>query len=210
MTLLVDIGNSCIKSARWRDGALVDQVTCKNTHTLDLFPGAIGTVSRVIACNVVSPGIAQHLADWCREKSATLEWITSNHPFAGLTHSYAEPHLLGDDRWLAMAGACATYTGPLCVVDCGTATTVDIIDRHGVHQGGAILPGIATMRAALHQQTHDLPIVEAGVTAFASNTVGAIAGGTVYALCGGIERLLLEAYPGLAHIYAVLLQEARR
>ena len=193
MILLVDIGNSRIKTACWQNGSLTDLRACDTIQSLDSIWPDLGLLKRVIACTVAAPTMAQRLADWCAEKDATLEWITSLHPIEGLAHSYAQPTSLGDDRWLAMAGARRTYTGPLCVVDCGTATTVDIIDAHGVHQGGAILPGIATMRTALHQHTYDLPQAEAIVEAFATNTKNAIAGGTVYALCGAIERLLHEA-----------------
>jgi len=171
MILLLDIGNSRIKSARWQDGAL----------------------ARVIACNVAAPALAQRVCNWCANRGSAVEWITSTHPVDGLRHSYAQPASLGDDRWMAMAGARHSCPGDLCVVDCGTATTVDIIDSSGLHRGGAILPGVATMRAALSRQTHYLAGVDSAVEAFSSTTGKAIAGGTVYALCGAIERLLAEA-----------------
>lgn len=193
MILLLDIGNSRIKSARWQDGALTDLRVCENDQPFDLAWQGTPALDRVIACNVAAPAIAQRITKWCAHKGSAVEWITSTHPIEGLTHSYAQPTTFGDDRWLAMAGARRDCSGSLCVVDCGTATTVDVIDKNGLHRGGAIFPGIATMRVALSRQTHYLTGVDESVEAFSSTTEKAIAGGTVYALCGAIERLLAEA-----------------
>jgi type III pantothenate kinase len=193
MILLLDIGNSRIKSAHWQDGTLVQQWVCENDQPLESNLQGIHTLDRVIACNVAAPAIAQRVTDWCADKGSTIEWITSTHPIEGLKHSYAQPTTFGDDRWLAMAGARRACNGCLCVVDCGTATTVDVIDKKGQHRGGAIFPGVATMRVALNRQTHYLSDVDVTVEAFSSTTEKAIAGGTVYALCGAIERLLTEA-----------------
>ncbi len=193
MILLLDIGNSRIKSARWQDRALTDLRVCKNEQPFDLAWRGIHALDRVVACNVAGPAVAQRVTDWCASRGSAIEWITSTHPVAGLRHSYAQPESLGDDRWVAMAGARRQCAGDLCVVDCGTATTVDVIDKSGLHRGGAILPGVATMRAALNRQTHYLAGVDSAVEAFSSTTEKAIAGGTVYALCGAIERLLAEA-----------------
>ena len=193
MILLLDIGNSRIKSARWQDGTLTPLCVCENDQPFDLARQGIHALDRVIACNVAAPAIAQQVTNWCANKGSTIEWITSTHPIEGLTHSYAQPSTFGDDRWLAMAGARRACNGSLCVVDCGTATTVDVIDKNGQHRGGAIFPGVATMRVALNRQTHYLADVDSTVEAFSSTTEKAIAGGTVYALCGAIERLLAEA-----------------
>ena len=39
--------------------------------------------------------------------------------------SYAEPERMGVDRWLVMLAAHARNEGALCVIDAGTAVTVD-------------------------------------------------------------------------------------
>ena len=101
-------------------------------------------------------------------------------------------------RW---RGARRHYPGPLCIIDCGTATTIDLLDADGRHCGGAILPGIASMRAALQYRTHDLPMADSmklghSSSVFASDTLGAIAGGTRYALAGAIDRIVAQAQVG--------------
>ena len=68
----------------------------------------------------------------------------------------AIPGQLGIDRWLAMCAAWQKFSGPLCVVDAGTAVTIDVIAADGAHSGGLILPGIGLMVASLRQETGDL------------------------------------------------------
>ena len=58
--------------------------------------------------------------------------------FKGLVNGYEEPARLGVDRWAAMIGARMSCAGALCVVDSGTATTVDVIQAERAAIGGAI------------------------------------------------------------------------
>ena len=67
----------------------------------------------------------------------------------GLINSYADPGRMGVDRWLAMLGARQKTLGRLCVVDAGSALTIDIISANGQHEGGYILPGPALTERAL-------------------------------------------------------------
>lgn len=56
---------------------------------------------------------------------------------------------MGVDRWLAMLGARERQSGRLCVVDAGSALTIDIVDAQGCHEGGYIIPGPTLMERAL-------------------------------------------------------------
>ena len=79
------------------------------------------------------------------------------------------------------------------MVDSGTATTVDLIDAEGRHLGGAILPGIYTMRRSLGKYTAALFAADGEIDPFSDNTAAGIAGGTGYASVGAIDRLVDEA-----------------
>src|SRR4029077_2103024 len=72
----------------------------------------------------------------------------------GVRNGYAETWRLGADRWVAMLGAHARYPGrALWVVDVGTALTVDLLDEHGRHRGGLLVPGPALMVESLLRRT---------------------------------------------------------
>jgi type III pantothenate kinase len=71
-------------------------------------------------------------------------------------NGYVDPQQLGVDRWLAMLAAFARYRSALCVVDSGTALTIDAVSGDGVHQGGLIMPGFSLMRDALKARTGEI------------------------------------------------------
>lgn len=56
---------------------------------------------------------------------------------------------LGVDRWLALQSPWRRQGGAFCVVDAGSATTIDLVDDRGLHLGGWILPGREAARAGL-------------------------------------------------------------
>jgi len=199
--LLIDIGNTRIKSALWRRGALTaaSSLAWREAPPEVLFERLWGDdradcrPRRALCCNVAAAALGEALARWCRQRwDIDVEFFTSAAEFDGLRCAYAEPAHLGDDRWLALIGARASHGEPLCVIDCGTATTFDLLGRDGRHLGGAILPGVRTMRAALASNT-TLPEAGGAPQPFSADTVPAIAGGTAYALAGAIERLSEEA-----------------
>lgn len=71
----------------------------------------------------------------------------------GISNAYASPETLGSDRWAAMVAAFAQTNGPVCVVDSGTAVTLDVVSQAGEHLGGLILPGYGLMRDCLQKGT---------------------------------------------------------
>lgn len=60
-----------------------------------------------------------------------------------------EPQTLGADRIVNSEAAIKKYSTPLIIVDCGTATTFDVINREKEYIGGAITPGIYISAEAL-------------------------------------------------------------
>lgn len=71
-----------------------------------------------------------------------------------------EPAKVGRDRLLDCLGALTLCAAPLIVIDMGTATTVNVVDRDGCFVGGLILPGVRTALDALSARASLLPEVE--------------------------------------------------
>lgn len=71
----------------------------------------------------------------------------------GVTNAYQQLESLGVDRWLGLVGARSINQLPVCVADCGSAVTIDVMDGNGMHQGGVIAPGYGMMLASLKQGT---------------------------------------------------------
>jgi len=112
----------------------------------------------------------------------------------GVTNSYKQPRRLGVDRWIAMIGAWNEFRSDLCIVDAGTAMTIDVVDRTGQHLGGQIIPGIHMMGASLRRETSDIApatrrskIPLDGLDIFGKSTDDAIEYGSLAAACGAID-----------------------
>lgn len=161
----------------WQNVTLPDQVAISCVSARQLFD----LVSSV--AYELWPGISIILA-----KSAATAF--------GICNAYQQPEKLGVDRWLCLLAAYYSYRKALCIVDCGTAITVDVIDASGKHLGGMISPGLRLMKESLALGTENLKANEATFPfGLAKSTDAAIYNGTLSAACGLIE-LVLQNYPG--------------
>jgi len=156
--LLVDIGNTRVKWA-WLDagGALRDPGGLAHGGTVPQgWPGVVLGGRRpeaVLAASVAAPALAAALLGPLAPAGVPLEQATVEREAAGVRNGYADPRQLGVDRWLAVLAARARHPTAVCVVDAGTAVTVDAVDAAGQHLGGFIVPGAGLMRRALLERT---------------------------------------------------------
>jgi type III pantothenate kinase len=102
------------------------------------------------------------------------------------------PREVGPDRIVNAVAAHQLYGGPVIVIDLGTATTVDVVNKQGDYIGGAIAPGIAISTEALFTRTAVLPRIELALPkkAIGRNTVAAMQSGVVFGYIGLIEGLV--------------------
>jgi len=119
------------------------------------------------------------------------------------------PQKVGIDRLLNAIAANVRRRPrqPAIVIDSGTATTIDLIDEHGVFCGGAILAGFEMSAKALHQYTALLPLVphhrlhEREPATVGRNTEAAVESGLYWGHVGAVreivERLLRDCSDGV-------------
>ena len=102
------------------------------------------------------------------------------------------PEEVGADRLVNAIAAHERYPGPLIVIDFGTATTFDVVDRDGNYCGGAIAPGINLSLEALHMAAAKLPRVAIGRPrqVIGRATVPAMRSGIYWGYVGLIEGLI--------------------
>tara|TARA_R110000824_G_scaffold315042_1_gene502066 strand:- start:81666 stop:82454 length:789 start_codon:yes stop_codon:yes gene_type:complete len=121
-------------------------------HVAD--PGAIEVVR---ASNVRGATFAKALSGFCEELlSVAVDFALVRQNHAGLQNSYQLPTALGVDRWLAMLAAYKSSQQAVCVIDCGSAMTVDLVSANGLHEGGFIVPGLQLMKLSLGEHTAEL------------------------------------------------------
>jgi type III pantothenate kinase len=165
--LLVDIGNSSVKWSLLIDGDVKNLSSMSRRYypeniQADFFLncwGALSTPVRVVASCVASTKIWYALAQACEQLwSISAEKKISSRESFGLINGYERASDLGSDRWFAMIAAFKEEATESIVVDCGSATTIDVIDASGSHQGGYILPGLAMMKKSLAINTAEVNV----------------------------------------------------
>jgi type III pantothenate kinase len=102
------------------------------------------------------------------------------------------PDEVGADRLVNAVAAQETYGGPLIVLDFGTATTFDVVDKDGNYAGGVIAPGVNLSLEALHMAAAQLPrvAIEKPDRIIGKGTVEAMKSGIFWGYIGMIEGLV--------------------
>lgn len=173
MILTLDVGNSQIFGGVFRNRELTIRFRKPSrpptsSDELGLFlrgvvrenGGDPSGVEQIAFCSVV-PEIIYSLRSCCRKYFQLEPFILQAGVKTGLKIRYRNPLEVGPDR-IANAIA-ATHLYPdrnLIIVDCGTATTIDIVRSGRDYLGGIILPGIRISMEALEKNTARLPNVE--------------------------------------------------
>ena len=195
--LLLDVGNSAIK---WRlssaSGLLSEGGRAEDMATL----GAVlkgRDWQRVAIASVAADHKDATLAEVATAgRPVQIHYATSDAELLGLRNRYPAPQSLGVDRWLAMLAAWHHMGGPLCVVDAGTAITLDLISQDGLHQGGFILPGAELMHRSLGMSTGKIRVnnLTAPAVAPGEDTAACVSGG-IWLAVKGLLGAALAAYP---------------
>lgn len=212
MNLLIDLGNSRLKWAQhatgvWRtDGASLDSE--KNIESLfDKAWGKIAKPQRVIVCSVSSPERLNALEQWTRTRwSVTVHIVRPQVEQLGVKNFYRRPEQLGADRWAALIGARGLTAQAACVVDAGTAVTVEALSAKGEFLGGAIFPGLRLLRDSLARGTEAIPAAAGNATdCLGRSTEDGVAAGTLFGLAGAVERLIDEYRRSLGETMEIFL-----
>jgi type III pantothenate kinase len=202
--LLVDLGNTRIKWAQLgangpgRMRAAAHRGWRRADFMRALFPAR---VTRVIAVSVAAPAVERRFAAAVRAATgAAPRFVRSERSAGGVRSGYRDVWRLGADRWVALVGARACVArSAVCVVDIGTATTIDLLDATGRHRGGAILPGPDLMIDALLRDTGGIRrraqqrAARAAPSSFARDTASALRAGAALATAGAIEHAWRDA-----------------
>ena len=196
MILAIDAGNSRVKWG-WHDGKSWSGIAnvsliefAASSDHVNPFSATHDNPSRIVISNVAGDGAQQLLVNWTSIFDTEPEWVHGERERCGVRSLYDRPEVLGPDRWAALIAARALEPERAClVVNCGTCTTVDMLNAGGEFTGGLILPGIDLMRFVLHEHTGRLPLQEGCFVKTPRNTVDAIETGCRHAQAGAVERM---------------------
>jgi type III pantothenate kinase len=196
--LQLDVGNS---SAKWRV-LEADVVVSRGAFTLadeasrEALLGSVEQPATIQVSSVASEQAENELRRLLLSRWQIEPWFARTQAVTGgLSNSYEDPTRMGVDRWLAMLGARQRSTGRICVVDAGSALTIDLVDAGGQHEGGYIIPGPALMERALLLDTDRVRFAEdAGYELMPGHsTAEAVRHGIALAQAGAVSLAMASA-----------------
>jgi len=154
MNLTIDTGNTRTKFAVFDADNIVASGILENTQQYTALFGQY-PIEAVIASSVGQEIDFQSITP----QQVHFHTLGPQLPLP-IVIDYETPETLGPDRIAACVGAAALFPSRNClVIDAGTCITVDLIDKNGIFDGIAILPGLTMKFEALHTFTKKLPLL---------------------------------------------------
>lgn len=204
MIICLDVGNTNIKYAVY-DGEKLKisfRVATEHKKTSDEYGGQLISIlgNNKIDVSEITGGIISSVVP---QLDYTLERMCVN--YLGIKPMMLVPGLktglnlrvdnakeVGADRVVNNVAAVKKYGYPLIVIDFGTATTFNVIDKKGEFIGGVIAPGIKGSLDSLVNGTAKLPRVEIErpASVIGKNTVTNMQSGIVYGFAGLVEYIV--------------------
>jgi len=204
MLLVIDAGNTNTVMAvhdgrawlgRWRISTNAQRTSDEYAVWLLTLLAQAGLKREGVSAAVIGtvvPAALYDLRRLCRDwfeveplvARAGLDW--------GFEIKVDNPAEVGADRLLNTLAGHRHYGGPAVVIDFGTATTFDVMDRDGAYLGGVIAPGINLSIEALHRAAARLPRIGIGrpQAVIGRSTVPAMQSGIYWGYVGMIEGLV--------------------
>ena len=209
MILLLDVGNTRLKWA-WLDGAAMSTPRAVLHHGapaawaeeleewLSTLQAEGRSPDRIVVANVAGGTFSRLLGGWSKAHFGLWpEFVAAAESGFGIKNAYLQPTMLGVDRWLGMVAAWHLARDSACIINAGTAVTLDALAADGQHLGGFILPGMQVMQEALYGRTGNVAAAAEAEPArvdglFGVNTAGAIEEGIALSLAALGDRAIEE------------------
>lgn len=204
MIICLDVGNTNIKYAVF-DGDQLKisfRVATEHKKTSDEYGGqlvsilgnnhvSIEDITGGIISSVV-PQLDYTLERMCRTYLGFTPRLLAPGLKTGLNLKVDDAKEVGADRVVNNVAAVRKYGYPLIIVDFGTATTFNVIDKKGEFIGGVIAPGIKGSLDSLVNGTAKLPRVEIErpSSVIGKNTVTNMQAGIFYGFSGLVEYIV--------------------
>lgn len=204
MLLVIDVGNSNIVLGIYDNERLVKdwRISTDKSKTTDEYGILVLDLLRLaeIACadikdiiiSSVVPTLTGVLEKLSRHYFGRTPYVVGPGIKTGMPIHYDNPKEVGADRIVNAVAGYEKFRSPLIIVDFGTATTFDYVNRKGEYCGGAIAPGLMISMEALFQKASKLPRVDIvkPPALIAKNTVNSMQAGIYYGYVGLVDEIV--------------------
>ncbi|WP_299119920.1 type III pantothenate kinase [uncultured Winogradskyella sp.] len=194
MNLIVDVGNTFVKFAIYKDEDLI----CKVSFELSEFKKQYNTLKKkfpeVNSAIISSVGrLSKKQIDDIKNDVKVIELSSKTKlPFK---NCYKTPKTLGVDRIALVSASVNQFPDKnVLIIDAGTCITYDFITDENHYLGGAISPGIRLRYKSLNNLTANLPLLETNLpkTIIGNTTESSIHSGVVFGVIKEIDGVIDE------------------
>lgn len=188
--LVIDAGNTAVKFAL---------VTRKNAvpRLLRVLPTGkltVGAARKIgaTASAVVIASVVPSASRLLKRAFPTARFIGSRTQLG--VRTLVDGKTIGSDRLANVAAAQVRFGRNVLVASFGTAATFDVIDKRGIHLGGAIAPGWSSFAALTSANTAQLPRIDQGkpTNAIGRNTREALRAGVNGGYAALVSQLVAQ------------------
>lgn len=203
MNLIIDIGNSAIKTAIYKGQTYLTDNVYREIGLEEVITGYKGKydLKNCILSSVTKTVTVKNHKKWFEN------FIILNHstpiPFI---NKYATPDTLGVDRIALVSAAAIAYPKQnVLVIDTGTCITYDIINKNNEYLGGGISPGISIRYRGVNHYTANLPLLQPKDSQLiGDSTETAIHSGIVNGLRAELDGIIAQYHKKFRNLTVVL------
>ena len=204
MLLVIDVGNSNIVLGIYDGDSLLKnwRISTDKSKTTDEYGILLHDLFRIsavpfasvagIIISSVVPTLTGVLEKLSLQYFGFKPHVVGPGIKTGMPIHYDNPREVGADRIVNAVAGFEKYRSALIIVDFGTATTFDFVNKKGEYCGGAIAPGLMISMEALFQKASKLPRVEIVKPPLlvAKNTVNSMQAGIYYGYVGLVDEIV--------------------
>ncbi|MCM2357919.1 MAG: type III pantothenate kinase [Geobacteraceae bacterium] len=204
MLLVIDVGNSNIVLGIYENERLVRdwRISTDKSKTTDEYGILVHDLFRLagidfaavkdLIISSVVPTLTGVLEKLSSDYFGRKPYVVGPGIKTGMPIQYDNPREVGADRIVNAVAGYEKFRTSLIIVDFGTATTFDYVNRKGEYCGGAIAPGLVVATEALFQKASKLPRVEIvrPPLVIAKNTVNSMQAGIFYGYVGLVDGIV--------------------
>lgn len=204
MLLTIDIGNTNLTLGLYESGErgpnwrlATDHARMPDEYGLQ-FLGLLehakcdeDCLTGIVLASVV-PQLTARVVQACSEYLKLEPLVVDTGVKTGIRIRYEDPKAVGADRVADAVAVMKLYGGPACVIDFGTATTLNAVTKEGDYLGGAITAGVYLAAEALYTRAAKLPRLDLQrpPSIIGRNTVHAMQSGLLFGHVSMVEGMV--------------------
>lgn len=204
MILVCDLGNTNVVFGFYEKDTFISsfRLVSSNLMGLDEYVAKLNSVIKDKNIDIskiegaimssVMPSISKIIKDAIKISFKVDPLVLGAGVKTGMAVLTDNPSEVGTDLVASCVGAVSKYGRPLILVDLGTATKINVIDKNGAFIGCVIAPGLKLSNEALVKSAPQLPIITylAPKKVIGKNTMDSMNSAAIYGTASMVDGLV--------------------